>query len=71
MRDIAQMMEGAVQQRPSDKAKANLEAFASEISRPSSEIGRLVGKHETGRSGEGIGELLVQLKEQINAWRQL
>ena len=69
MREIARMLEGAVQRR--HPAKANLEAFASEIGRSPSEIGRIVGRHETERRGEGIAELLVQLKEQINAWRQL
>ena len=69
MQEIARMLEGAVhQQHP---AKANLEAFASEIGRSASEIGRIVGKHETERRGEGIAELLVQLEEQIDAWRRL
>ena len=68
MQEIARMLEGAVhQQHP---AKANLEAFASEIGRSASEIGRIVGKHETERRGEGIAELLVQLEEQIDAWRR-
>ena len=69
MGDIARMMEGAVRQQ--HPAKANLEAFATEIGRSSPEIGRIVGKQETERRGEGIAELLVQLEEQINAWRQL
>ena len=69
MREIDQMMEGAVQQRP--LAKANLEAFASEVGRSVPEIGRIIGRRETERSGEGIAELLVQLEEQIDAWRQL
>ena len=69
MGDIARMMEGAVRQQ--HPTKANLEALATEIGRSPSEIGRLVGRHETGRSGEGIAELLVQLEEQINAWRRL
>ena len=69
MQEIARMLEGAVhRQHP---AKANLEAFASEIGRSASEIGRIVGKHETERRGEGIAELLVQLEEQIDAWRRL
>ena len=69
MREIARMLEGAVQRR--HPAKANLEAFASEIGRSPSEIGRIVGRHETERHGEGVAELLVQLEEQINAWRRL
>ena len=69
MREIARMLEGAVQRR--HPAKANLEAFASEIGRSPSVIGRIVGRHETERRGEGIAELLVQLEEQINAWRRL
>ena len=69
MREIARMLEGAVQRR--HPAKDNLEAFASEIGRFPSEIGRIVGRHETERRGEGIAELLVQLEEQINAWRRL
>ena len=69
MQEIARMLEGAVhRQHP---AKADLEAFASEIGRSASEIGRIVGKHETERRGEGIAELLVQLEEQIDAWRRL
>ena len=69
MQDIARMMEGAVHQR--HPAKANLEAFASEIGRSPSEIGRIVGRHETERHGEGIVEFLVQLEEQIDAWWRL
>ena len=69
MGDIARMMEGAV--RKQHPAKANLEAFATEIGRSSPEIGRIVGKQETERRGEEIAEFLVQLEEQINAWRQL
>ena len=69
MREIAQMMEGAVQRR--HPAKANLEAFASEIGRSPSEIGRIAGRYETERRGGGIAEFLVQLEEQINAWRRL
>ena len=69
MREIARMLEGAVQRR--HPAKAKLEAFASEIGRSPSEIGRIVGRHETEKRGEGIAELLVQLEEQINAWRRL
>ena len=69
MRDIAQMMEGAVRRR--HPAKENLEAFASEVGRFTSEIGRTVGRHETETHGEGIAELLVQLEEQIDAWRRL
>ena len=69
MREIARMLEGAVHQRR--PAKANLEAFASEVGRSPSEIGRIVGRHETEGRGEGIAELLVQLEEQIDAWRQL
>ena len=69
MQEIARMLEGAVhRQHP---AKANLEAFASEIGRSALEIGRIVGKHETERRGEGITEFLVQLEEQIDAWRRL
>ena len=69
MREIARMLEGAVQRR--HPAKAKLEAFASEIGRSPSEIGRIVGRHETEKRGEGIAELLVQLEEQIDAWRRL
>lgn len=69
MQDVAKMMEGAVRQQ--HPAKANLEAFASEIGRLTSEIGRIVGRHEAERRGEGIAELLVQLEEQINSWRRL
>lgn len=69
MQEIARMLEGAVhQQHP---AKANLEAFASEIGRSASEIGRIVGKRETEERREGIAELLVKLEEQIDAWRRL
>ena len=71
MQDIARLMEGAVRRRRPAKGKGNLEAFAFEIGRSASEIGRIVGRHETERCGEGIAELLVQLKEQIDAWRRL
>ena len=69
MREIARMLEGAVHQRR--PVKANLEAFASEVGRSPSEIGRIVGRHETEGRGEGIAELLVRLEEQIDAWRRL
>ncbi len=69
MRDVARMMEGAVRQQ--HPAKDNLEAFASEVGRSTSEIARIVGKHETEGRREGIAELLVQLEEQIGAWRHL
>ena len=69
MQDISRMMEGAVRQR--HPAKDDLEALASEVGRSVSEIGRIVGTHETERRGEGISELLVQLEEQIDAWRRL
>ena len=69
MREIAQMMEGVVRQR--HPAKDNLEAFASEVGRSASEIGRTVGKRETEKHGEGIAELLAQLEDQIAAWRRL
>ena len=69
MREIARMLEGAVQRQ--HPAKANLDAFSSDIGRSPSEIGRIVGKHETERRGEEIAELLVQLEDQITAWRRL
>ena len=69
MQDVARMMEGALRRR--HPAKDNLEAFASEVGRSSPEIGRIVGRHETEKRGEGIAELLVQLEEQIDAWRRL
>ena len=69
MREIARMMEGAVQRQ--HPAKANLEDFTSEIGRSPSEIGRIAGRHETERRGGGIAEFLVQMEEQINAWRRL
>ena len=69
MQDIVRMMEGAVRRR--HPAKDDLEALASEVGRSVSEIGRIVGTHETERRGEGISELLVQLEEQIDAWRRL
>ena len=69
MREIARMLEGAVRQR--HPAKEDLEAFASEIGRSASEIGRIVARHEAERRREGIAELVVQLEEQIDAWRRL
>ena len=69
MGDITRMMEGAVRQQ--HPAKANLEAFATEIGRSSPEIARIVGRHETEGRGKEIAELLVQLEEQIDAWRRL
>ena len=69
MQDIARMLEGAVRRRR--PAKEDLEAFASEIGRSPPEVGRIVGRHEAERRGEGAAELLVQLEEQIDAWRRL
>ena len=69
MQDIAQMLEGTVRRR--HPAKDKLEAFASEVGRSASEIGRIVGRHEAERHGERVAGLLVQLEEQIDAWRRL
>lgn len=69
MREVAQTMEGTV--RRQHPAKANLEALASELGRSPADLGRVVGRRETENGAEGVAELLVQLEEQVKAWRRL
>ena len=67
MDGLAQLFEGAVQQR--DKAKVALGAFADSIDRAVPDIARIVGRREA--ENKAIPELLVALKEQIGRWRRL
>ncbi len=62
---LANLVEGAVQQR--DESKAALGAFADEIKRSAPEIARMVGRREAKNSA--IPELVLALKEQIDRWR--
>ena len=67
MRDLEQLVGGAVQQR--DSAKTALTTFAADLDRTVPEIARIVGQREAERNA--IPELLVDLKEQVSAWRRL
>ncbi len=67
MRDLEQLVGGAVQQR--DLAKTALSTFAADLDRTVAEIARIVGQREAERNA--IPELLVDLKEQVSAWRRL
>ena len=67
MRDLEQLLGGAVQQR--DLAKTALSTFAADLDRTVPEIARIVGQREAERNA--IPELLVDLKEQVSAWRRL
>lgn len=69
MRSIRQMVDGAVRQQNPDKIA--LEELSLEIERSVSEIARIVGQHEAQRSHGEAATFLVQLEEQIMAWRQL
>ena len=62
---VADLVEGAVQQR--DKAKAALGALADDISRTVPDIARSIAKREAEKNT--IPELLVALKDQIGRWR--
>ena len=68
MQAVKQTMEGAVRKR--DRAKAVLEAFAEEVKRSPPELGRIVGKHDAESNHKAMRGLLIELEEQINAWRR-
>lgn len=66
---IERLVEGGVRQK--DSAKTVLYELSIELSRTVPEIARIVGKQESqSRKGE-VAELLAQLQERINAWRQM
>lgn len=68
MRQIEQLIAGSIRQ--SDAAKEQVEALASALNRTVPDIARIVGQREAMSSqGEAV-ITLVQLEEQINAWRQ-
>ena len=67
MHEFTQLAGGAVRGR--DEAKLALGAFAGMLNRTVPDVARIVGQKEAedGR----IAEFLVELKDQITAWRQL
>ena len=68
MRQIEQVVAGAVRQR--DPAKAAIDALALELNRTVPDIARIVGQWEAqSPQSEAVG-LLIQLEEQINTWRR-
>ncbi len=69
MQRIEQLVEGGVKQK--DSHKNALRGLSNELSRPTPEIARIVGKQESQSRRGGVAELLAQLQERINAWRQL
>ena len=68
MRNIIQMVSGSVHQQDTDKLAAA--AFADELGRTVPDIARIVGQREARRTHGEAATFLVQLKEQITAWRQ-
>ena len=68
MHRIDQLVSGAVSQQ--DRDKTALEAFASELNRTVPDIARIVGQREAEANMGEVANLLVQLEEQINAWRE-
>ena len=67
LRELEQLLAGTVQQR--DFSKTALRAFAADLNRSVPDIARIVGQREADL--DGIPELVVDLKDQIGAWRQL
>ncbi len=67
MQEFAQLAGGAVHGR--DEAKSALGAFAATLNRTLPDVARIVGQKEAedGR----VDEFMVELREQIGAWRQL
>ena len=68
MRNITQMVSGSVHQQDPDKLAAA--AFADELGRTVPDIARIVGQREAQRTHGEAATFLIQLKEQITAWRQ-
>ena len=62
---LANLVDGAVQQR--DAGKAALGAFADDIGRTVPNIARSVGRNEA--KNNAIPEFLIALREQIGRWR--
>lgn len=70
LREIEQLFEGSVQQRPA-AAKGMLEAFCNTLERAAPDVARIVGRHEAERGGgDGMAAFVGRLKEQIEAWRR-
>ena len=67
MRDVQRLIEGAV--RGPQKAKAAMEALAYDLERTVPDIARIVGRREA--EANAMPELLADLIEQIERWRQL
>ena len=67
LRDVEQLVGGAVRQ--GDASKAALDALADSLGRTVPEIARIVGHREAEQAR--ISEFMVELKEQIGRWRQL
>ena len=69
MQRIERLVEGGVRQK--DSAKTALRELSIELSRTAPEIARIVGKQESQSRNGDVAELLAQLQERINVWRQL
>ena len=63
---VAQLVEGALQQR--DRAKAAVQAFAEDIEGTVPEIARRVARSEA--NSKEMTEFLTALREQISSWRR-
>jgi hypothetical protein len=69
MHEISQTFEGALgSQKYKDKGMT--ETFSHPINRTVPDVARIVGRREAERPHGEVSTLLVQMEEQINAWRQ-
>ena len=68
LREIEQISEGAVRQH--DPAKATLSALAEELNRRPEDVGRIAGRVESEAKRGDMARFLVELREQIEAWRR-
>ena len=68
MRDIGQMVGGAVRKYAQDKTA--LEALSIELNYSAPELARIVGRSQANQTHGQASAFLIQLKEQIAAWRQ-
>ena len=68
MREIEQIMEGAVRGRQMDKSL--LEALAGEVKQSPADLGRVVGRHDAETIYPAMAEFLNEMKDQIDAWRR-
>lgn len=67
MQEFSQLAGGAVHGR--DEAKTALGAFVATLNRTVADVARIVGQKEA--EDERVAEFVVELREQISAWRQL